>query len=1120
MLTDSQLEALTARLRRGRESLAGEIPRRPAGLGDLPLSYGQEQLWFLDRFAPGLSAYNIPLLLRMSGPLDAAAAGRAAGGLVARHEVLRTRLVAGRDGRPVQVIDPPKSLSLEPVDLSGFEPGRRQAVLREFIHGRSLRPFSLAEGPLLRTWLLRLADDDHILLVVVHHAVIDGWSAGVFVRELAALYAAEVSGEPSGLAELPVQFADYALWERQRLQGSVLAELEDYWRQAMAGFATLQLPTDRPRPVVDSFDGGLVQHMTDRVLPDGLRELSRREGTTVFFILLAGLLALLSRYTGQTDLVVGTASANRTRPELASLIGFLVNTLPVRVDLSGDPAFTELIARTQEAATGTYAHQDLPFAQLVETLQAERDPSRAPVFQIAMSYAERDDTPVSAAGVDFVVTDLIVGTNAAKFDLILLAESRGDGLWLECSYKTALFDEATIRRLLGNFEVLLAGVVADPGARVSGLPVLTRDELHAELAGWNDTAAVVAPGCVHQEFEAQAARTPGAVAAEFEGACLSYAELNTQANRIARRLRAAGAGPEVLVGVCMQTGLRRLAALLGVWKAGGGYVPLDPALPAERLAFMIADTGMSVLLADEASAGSVPDAGGVTVISLDAERAAIGELPGGNLTDTGAGPLDVAYVIYTSGSTGEPKGVVVEHRQAVNFLRGMVENWGVGGSDVVLQFGSFSFDASVMDMFVPLLGGARVVLASGETLHSPGRLAALMRGAGVSFALLPSAVLSLLGGEDFPGLRVLMTGGEELPSEVARCWVRPGLRFVNAYGPTEATVIAAYQELDGSVYPPPIGGANWPNYQVYVLDGYLNLVPAGVVGELHVGGAGVARGYLSRPGLTSQRFVADPFSGVAGARLYRTGDLVRRRGDGSLVFAGRADDQVKIRGLRVELGEVEAALAGHPGVAQAVVTVVTDPAGDRQLAAYLRPVPGPDGGADGGAAGGLGGGAEPAGLRAYLGRMLPAYMVPAYLISVAEFALNGSGKIDKAALPVPQARLVPAGRVAPATLIETMVVDMFATLLGTERAGVTDSFFDLGGSSLQAMRLITMMAEELEVDIGVAEVFLAPTPRQLAALLRDKHGLDDADLGEQSIEELDDLPGQQPGTLLSSSSTG
>jgi amino acid adenylation domain-containing protein len=589
--------------------------------------------------------------------------------------------------------------------------------------------------------------------------------------------------------------------------------------------------------------------------------------------------------------------------------------------------------------------------------------------------------------------------------------------------------------------------------------------------------------CVHEGFEAQVARTPDAVAAEFEGQQVSYAELNRWANRIVRRLRGAGVGPEVLVGVCMQAGLRRLAGLLGIWKAGGGYVPLDPELPPDRLSFMIADTGMPVVLTDEPSAARVPGAArapagdAVLVVSLDAEWEQICGLDGSDVTGAGVVPSNVAYVIYTSGSTGQPKGVVVEHRQAVNFLQGMVEHWQVGAADVVLQFSSFTFDVSVMDTFMPLLGGAKVLLASKQTLLSPPRLAALIRDAGVTFACPPPAVLNLLTGEDFPGLRVLMTAGEELPSELARCWVRPGLRFVNGYGPTEATVIATYQELDGSVYPPPIGLPTWPNYQAYVLDGYLNPVPAGVTGELHIGGASVARGYLNRPELTGQRFIPDPFA--PGQRLYKTGDLVRRRADGSIVFVGRVDDQVKIRGLRVELGEIEAALYTHPAVAQAVVTVVTDPAGEKQLAAYLRAEPGTE--------------PDPAELRAHLARTLPAYMIPAYVTMLAEFPLNASGKIDKAALPAPQAQS-PAGHVAPATLIETFMVDMFATLLNLEQVGATDSFFDVGGDSLKVMRLLTMMADELEVDIGVAEVFLAPTPRQLAALLRDKHGLEDADL--------------------------
>jgi amino acid adenylation domain-containing protein len=1083
MLTDSERSALTARLRHGRTKTVNEIPRRDPGRTSLPLSYGQEQLWFLDRLAPGLPAYNIPIPLGLSGPLDAAALSRALESLIARHETLRTRLVTDSDGRPIQVIAAPGPVALEVTDFSAA--GHRQ--LQEFIDAESVRPFSLADGPLLRPHLLRLGEQDHLLLVVVHHSVFDGWSAGVFLRELAALYGQEAAGEPAGLAELPVQFADYALWERDRLSGSVLEELEAYWRGVMAGYETLQFPADLPRPALDAFEGALAQRMTGRDLLDGLRELSRREGTTLFVTLLAGLAALLSRYTGQCDVVVGTASANRSRRDLASLIGFLVNTLPIRADLSGDPSFTELLARVKQATTGAYAHQDLPFGKLVETLGVVRDLSRAPVFQVTMTYAERNITPVHAAGVGFTLTDVIVGINAAKFDLSFLGEARSDGLWLECSYKTSLFEAPTIERLLGHYEVVLRAAVADPSTPLSRLPVLTGAELSQELTGWNDTAAQVPVMCVHEGFEAQVAQAPDAIAAEFGDERVSYAELNRRANQVARRLRVAGVGPETLVGVCLPPGLPRLAALLGTLKAGGGYVPLDPGLPADRLAFMVTDTAMPVIVTDTASQAALP--GGVSTVLLDAEHDQIATLHGDNL-EAGAEPQNVAYVIYTSGSTGEPKGVVVEHRQAVNFLHGLVHTWDVGPSDVVLQFGSFTFDASVMDMFLPLLAGARSVLVPAATRQSPRRLADLIRDTGVTFTLLPSAVLSLLADEQFPSLRVLMTGGEELPSEVARQWLRPGLRFVNAYGPTEATVIATWHELDGTVYPPPIGRPNWPNYQVYVLDEHLNPVPPGVTGELHVGGAGVARGYLNRPELTQERFIPDPFR--SGGRLYKTGDLVRWRPDGTIAFVGRADNQVKINGLRIELGEIEAALTAHPAIAQAVVTVVTDPAGDKQLAAYLRTQP------------------DAADLslsqaRTHLAQRLPAYMLPASVTIVAGFPLNTSGKIDRSALPAPQAsaasgREAAGGHVPPATLIETMMVSLYSALLGQDQIGATDSFFDLGGNSLKAMRLVRMMDDELDVDLDVASVFLAPTPRQLAALLRDQHGFADDDVDADAAQ--------------------
>jgi amino acid adenylation domain-containing protein len=1088
MLTDAQRAALTARLSRGRVAMVDEIPRRNPARTGLPLSFGQEQLWFLDRLAPGLAAYNVPIAIRLSGPLDVTALGRAIDMVVARHEALRSRLRLDDSGRPVQVIISPEPVPLKIADLLDPDPGWPR--VREFVDAEALRPFDLAGEPLLRACLLRVADGKHVLLVVVHHAVFDGWSARLLTSELAAFYGQASAGEPLGLAELPVQFADYALWERDRLQTGKLGRLEDYWRATMNGFETLQFPADRPRPLRDSFAGARVQHTAGLDLLASLRELSRAEGTTLFVTLMAAFQALLHRYTGQTDLVVGTVSANRGRAELDPLIGFLVNTLPIRCDLSGNPAFRDLLSRVREAVTGAYAHQGLPFGTLVETLRVERDASRAPVFQIAMTFAEREVVPRRSAGVDFVLTDLAVGIDAAKFDLDLLVEARSGGLWFEATYAPALFEAGTIERLLHHLEVLLRAVVRDPSTPLSALAVLTETDLRRELTEWNDTAAGSPATCVHEVFEAQVRRDPDAVAAQYEGKSWSYAKLNSRANQIARRLRGAGAGPDVLVGVCLPAGLHRLAALLAVWKAGAGYVPLDPGLPVERLRFMADDTSTPVIVTDTATAENLPVT--VTRVCLDAEWISISELDDTDLAagqaGTGVRPDNTAYVIYTSGSTGEPKGVVVEHRQAANFLCGTARRWDVGPSDVVLQFGSFTFDASVLDTFLPLLAGARVTLASAQTLHSPRRLAALMRDARVTFALLPPAVLSLLAGERFPTLRVLMTGGEELPSEVARPWVRPGLRFVNAYGPTETAVIATCQELDASMVPPPIGRPNWPNYQAYVLDPELNPVPPGVLGELYIGGAGVARGYLNRPGLTAQRFIPDPFRPGPGTRLYKTGDLVRRRPDGTIVFAGRADDQVKIRGLRVELGEIEAALSAHPSVAQAVVTVFADPAGDRQLAGYLRM--------------GAEAGEGPADVREHLAARLPGYMIPAYLTVVDAFPLNASGKIDKSALPVPRIAGDDDDRAGPATLVEAVLADLYATVLGHDRARVTDSFFDVGGNSLQAMRLITMLQDELAVDVDIASVFLAPTPRQLAALLRDKHGLEDDELGAEGVAGL------------------
>ncbi len=1060
-------------LRRGRGDAPGGIVPRAEGTTELPLSFGQEQLWFIDRFAPGRPTYNIPNALWLSGSLDAGALRRALDALVARHESLRTRLVAGADGRPYQVIDAPAGAALTEADLSHLEPAERETRLRAVFAAEAARPFSLPEGPLFRTHLVRLAADEHALVVVVHHAVFDGWSIGVLVRDLSALYAAEASGEPSALDAPPVQFADYAIWERERLSGPPPERLLDYWRTTLDGFPTLQLPTDRPRPTLDTFEGGVEWLNLGTEVLDGLRELSRREGTTLFVTLLSALQVLLHRYSGQDDIVVGTVTANRDQAALAPLIGFLVNTLAIRTDLSGDPSFAGLLGRVRETTVGAYAHQDLPFAKLVEELRVERDPGRAPVFQVGMTFAE----PVAdadAAGVTMRVEkiDLL----AAKFDLSFFAEVRGRELWVELSYATALFDALTVRRLLGNLEVLLAGVAEDPSRRLSELPVLTEAELHRELAEWNDTATDLPVMCVHEGFERQVARTPDGVAAELDGRTVAYAELDAQANRVARRLRALGVGADVLVGVSMAPSLRRPAVLLGIMKAGGGYVPLDPALPADRLSFMVEDTGMPVIVADEASEPRLP-ATTAQVISVDREWDALSAL---DLSDPGfaVSPSDLAYVIYTSGSTGRPKGVMVEHRHAVNFLLGMAGAWAITPDDRVLQFASLNFDVSVMDLFLPLLAGARAVVVPSETLLSPPRLADLMRDRRVSFACLPPAVVNLLSGQDLPDLRIVLSAGEELSGELVRRWLRTGLEFYNGYGPTEAAIGATYSLIDGTMFPPPIGRPK-PNYQAYVLDPHLNPVPVGVAGELHVGGAGVTRGYLNAPELTEERFVPDPFRAEPGARLYKTGDLVRRMPDGNLVFLGRIDGQVKIRGLRVELGEIETGLTSHAAVAQAVVVVAEDRTGEKQLAGYVRFDQGVPA-------------VSVADLRQHLAHRLPAYMVPTYLQAVEAFALTTNGKVDRAALPAPVAAVEAVAYTAPRTMVETVLADMYARLLGLEQVGIDDAFFDLGGNSLQAMQLVTGLRDDLAVDVNLAAVFLAPTPRQLTVLLRDEHGLEDA----------------------------
>lgn len=1058
-----------------------DIPARRELAGELPLSFNQEQLWFIEQFHAGLPTYNVPHQVRLRGHLDVAALRRALDGLVERHEALRTRFAGDEDGRPVQVIDEPGPVELTETGAeagaeAGIEPGIEPA-------DEAARPFALDRGPILRAHLIRHSAQEHVLLLVTHHVVFDALSAGVLLNDLAALYGAELAGTTAQLAPLWVQPADVALWEREQLHGDTLADLVAFWRAELDGLQTAQLPADRPRPLVVGHHGGVQWLNLGAKALTGLRTLSDRQGLSPQEVLTATIQVLLHRYTGQDDIVIGTAAADRGADEaLKPLIGFLVNTLPIRSDLSGDPRFGDLLARVGQTVRRAREHQGLPFARLVEEVPVERDTSRAPIFQVGLTFAEALPE-LEAGGVSMRIEH--VDLPAAKFDLDFAAQVREDELWLRLTYDTGLYDPPTADRILGHVGVLLAAVTADPSQRLSKLPILTEAERHREVVEWNDTATELPDVCIHEGFERQVERTPDAVAAELDGEMLTYAQLNARANQVARRLREAGAGPEVLVGVAMAPSIERLAVLLGIMKAGSGYVPLDPALPAERLSFMMSDTAMPVVVADETGAAALSALAALSdaaaqVVAIDREWDRLAKLESEN-PGYPVRSSNVAYVIYTSGSTGQPKGVVVEHRHAVNFLLGMLGPWQVGPEDRILQFASLNFDVSVMDMFMTLLSGARAVLAGKETLMAPPRLADLIRDRKVTFACLPPAVVSLLTGEQFPDLRILLSAGEELPAELVRRWLRPGLHFYNGYGPTEAAIGSTFMEIDGSVFPPPIGRPK-PNYQAYVLDRWLNPVPVGVIGELHVGGAGVTRGYLNAPELTEQRFIPDPFRDVPGARLYKTGDLVRRNPDGTIVFAGRIDGQVKIRGIRIELGEIEAALVAHEAVEQAVVVVAEDRAGHKQLVGYVRGVPG-----------------EPAvnvaQLRQYLATRLPASMVPAALLAVDAIPLTANGKIDRKALPaVESVQAAAAEFVAPRTMLEAVLTDVYAGLLRRERVGVDDGFFDLGGNSLQAMQLVARLRSDLAVDIDVTAVFQAPAARQLAVFLRDRQGLDDVEL--------------------------
>jgi amino acid adenylation domain-containing protein len=1035
---------------------------RVARGGDLPLSFAQQRLWFLNRLDPDSATYNLSAALRLQGRLDVAALAAALDEVVRRHEVLRTTIAD--DGRePVQVIHPRQSAGLAVIDLASLPEAERKEVAQRLVLEDLRQPFDLNRGPLLRTSLVRLGEEEHLLLSSMHHIVSDGWSMEVLVREVGTLYRAFALGEPAALPELPIQYADYAVWQRSWLRGEVLAEQVAYWRERLAGApALLRLPTDRPRPAVQRFRGARVEAWLPPELRFALRAPGQRQGTTLFMVLLAAFTALLRRHTGADDFVVGTPTANRGRAELEGLIGFFVNTLVLRADLSGDPSFEELLSRVRSTALGAYAHQDLPFEKLVEELRPERNLSHSPLFQVMLALQNASPVTLELPGLTLRHEER--PQEISKFDLTLTVNETPVGLLCQWRYNRELFDSATMERLADHLRYLVEGITEDPGRLISELPLLGPAERFQLLEDWG-RGETVRPGsrCLHEMVEAQAKRRPDAPAVVFDGGELSYAELNGRANRLARRLRRLGVGPEVPVGVCAERSPEMVVGLIAVLKAGGAYVPLDPAYPRERLAWLLSDSGVAVLLTQERLRTDLPSHTAQAVL-LDGEFA-----ESAHNFRTVSGAENLAYVIYTSGSTGRPKGVLVSHRGLGNLAQAQTRLFGVGPESRVLQFASLSFDASVSEIAMAFYAGAALCLAPRRELLPGQELVELLQRQRITTVTLPPSALAALPEAEFPDLCTIVVAGEACPVELARRWAA-GRRLVNAYGPTETTVCATAAVYDGGDRLP--AGRPIQNTEVYVVDEEGQPAPAGVPGELLVGGIGLARGYHGRPDLTAERFVPHPFVSTPGERLYRTGDLVRFLSTGDLDFLGRIDHQIKVRGVRVEPGEVESALLAQPGVREAVAVAREDGLGPARLVAYVVPAAGAD--------------LDPAALRGALAGALPEPLVPAAVVVMKALPLTPNGKVDRKALPAPDGGRSGAQEyVAPATELERCLAGLWQEILGLERVGVHDDFFALGGSSITGAMFVNRLQRELGEIVHVVVMFDAPTVAQLASWVAD-----------------------------------
>lgn len=1047
-----------------------------------PVSFAQQRLWFFQQMYPESAAYNVSLATWLLGSLHVNHIEDALNEIVRRHEALRTNIDLV-DGQPAQLISPSRTVAVPVSDLSGLPDAEREVEARRLAAEEIGRAFDLGGGPLLRVRLLRLSAEEYVLVLVLHHIVCDGWSIDVLFNELSTLYAAYTAGENSPLPELPVQYADYAVWQREWLSGEVLDEQLEYWRGQLAGAPELlELPTDRPRPQVRSLNGSFVSFDLPTGLASKLRQLCQREGVTLFMLLLGAFQLLLSRYGGQTDVVVGTPIAGRNRQEVEGLIGFFVNTLVLRTDLSGGPSFRELLQRVREVCLGAYAHAELPLEKLVEELQPERSLSHSPLFQVMFAL---QNTPENEAqqmpGLEARPVEPEVTT--AAFDLTLNVEESAENIHGRLRYNTDLFDAETVRRIAERYVLVLEAAAVSLEQPVTEVPLLTREERRQILRDWNETERAFTPAAyVHELFESEAARAPDAVALVLGERQLSYAELNQEADRLARRLRRLGVGPDRTVAVCFKRSVEMLIGILGVLKAGGAYAPLDPSAPSGRLSFMLAETEAAVVLTQQSLAHHFETKPGFVVLSLDADWTTVEESGGGDDNPARTlSPDNLAYVLYTSGSTGRPKGVMVSHRNLANSILAQLASLREPvGSTLLLM--SYFFDGSLFNIFCPLCQGGTLFIPRDGQQADPSAVLGLIAENGIRHVFTVPSFYSLLLEQAMPehlqSVRVVHVGGETCSPHLVDRHRRllPRADFFNEYGPTETTVWCTQYlctpRADKTFVPV---GRPTSNAEVYLLDERLEPVPIGVPGEIYVGGEGVARGYLKHPGLTAEAFIPHPFSDEPGRRLYRTGDLARFEPDGNIVFLERIDRQVKLRGYRIELGEIEAELYGHEAVRHAALVVREDVPGDQRLVAYVV--------------------ADPERtpttqeLREHLNDRLPDYMIPAAYVFLDALPLTRNGKLDRQALPPPGSARPGANEdyVAPRTKLERSLAEVWQEILGVERVGSLDNFFELGGDSLRAALLINRLTEWLGEFVYVVALFEAPTVEALSAYLSEHY---------------------------------